>query len=221
YLSFTAGLSGSFDTACLVRDQVLEEHPDFELYVVDTLQASLTEGLFIMEALALREKGMTAKELVAWAEEARYFVDELFMIDDLDVLKRGGRIPASVAVAGGKLDVKPLLNIDVDGHLGIAGVSRGRKKGFKQLLAYYEKNCFKEGGAHQVMVGGADCEHDVDRLIDMVQKADPDAIIHKGNIGPVIGSHVGPGMIAVVFWGNDKRKTLSISDRIARRVKGD
>ena len=220
YLSFTAGLSGSFDAACIMREQILADHPDFELYVVDTLQASVTEGLFVLEAMRQREKGMTAKELVEWAEEARYYVDELFMIEDLDVLKRGGRISPTVALAGGKLDVKPMLNIDVDGTLSVAGIARGRKKGMKQLVSYYEKNHSVDGDNRIVFVGSADCDHDADRLVDMIQKSDPDAIVMRANIGPVIGSHVGPGMIAVVFWGNDKRGNLSISDRIARAVKG-
>lgn len=115
YLAFSSGLSASFDAACVVRDQVLAEHPDFELHIVDTHLASVAEGLLVYEALVQHEKGMSAAELAAWAEEARCFVNEEFMVDDLEALRRGGRIPASVAVAGAALDVKPLLVIAEDG----------------------------------------------------------------------------------------------------------
>ena len=127
YLCFTSGLSGTFDTVELIRDNVLGQHPDFELYVVDTHLASIAEGLLVYEAIEQREAGLSAKELAAWAEEARCFVNEQFMVDDLDALRRGGRIPNSVAMAGSALDVKPLLNISVDGRLSLVGVARAEE----------------------------------------------------------------------------------------------
>lgn len=99
YLSFSSGLSGSFDAAALVHDQLMAEHPDAELYIVDTCLASVAEALLVYEALRQRDNGMTAQELARWAEEARYFVDAEFMVDDLEALRRGGRIPSSVAYA--------------------------------------------------------------------------------------------------------------------------
>ena len=97
YLSFSSGLSGSFDAAVLVHGQIMAEHPDAELYLVDTHLASVAEGLLVHEALRQRDKGLTARELAQWAEEARYFVDAEFMVEDLEALRRGGRIPGSVA----------------------------------------------------------------------------------------------------------------------------
>lgn len=220
YLSFSSGLSGSYDAAMLVREQILAEHPDFELHVVDTRLASVAEALLVFEALKLHADGMTAAELAAWAEEARFFVDAEFMVDDLDALRRGGRIPASVAVAGGALDVKPLLSIDADGKLTLVGVSRGRKKGVKQLVEYYQKNAVPSGYGQYVVLGNADCPKDAARLKELLLKVDDSLMFVDGTVGPVIGSHVGPGMLAVVFWGNDKRERLSVADRIARKVKG-
>lgn len=107
-LSFSSGLSGSYNTAMIIRDQLVAEHPEAELYVVDTLLASIAEGFLVYEAIRQRDRGLTAKEMVDWAEEARYYIDAEFMVDDLEALRRGGRIPASVALAGSKLDVKPL-----------------------------------------------------------------------------------------------------------------
>ena len=220
YLSFTSGLSGSFDVACLVRDQLLAEHPEAELYLVDTLQASVAEGLLVYEAIQQRDKGLTARELAEWASEARFFVDAEFMVEDLESLRRGGRIPGSVAYAGSKLDVKPLLTIATDGKLSLSGVARGRKKGIKQLVEYYQRRVAKEGPGRCVVVAHADCQKDADRLKEMLARLDESILFLECDIGPVIGSHVGPGMIAVVFWGSDRREELSVADRIARKVKG-
>ena len=221
YLAFSSGLSATYDAACVVRDQVLAEYPDFEFYLVDTRLASVAEGLLVYGALVQHEQGMTAAELAAWAEEARCFVNEEFMVDDLEALRRGGRIPASVAVAGAALDVKPLLLIGEDGKLALTGVARGRKKGIKQLVEYYKKNVDPAGPTHPAIIGHADCPKDAGRLKEALLKEDPNLLILECSIGPVIGSHVGPEMLAVVFWGHDKRDNLSVADRIARKVKGE
>ncbi len=219
YLSFTSGLSGSFNTAELLRDQLVAEHPGAELYVVDTLQASIAEGLLVYEAIRQRDKGLSARELVDWVCEARFFVDAQFMVDDLDALRRGGRIPASVAYAGAKLDVKPMLNITTDGKLSLSGVARGRKKGIKQLAEYYQKHVAAEGPENYVVIANADCPKDADRLKEALAKVDESVLFLESSIGPVIGSHVGPGMLAIVFWGSDRREDLTVADRIARKVK--
>lgn len=218
-LVFSSGLSGSYDAAALVHSQIMEEHPDAELYLVDTRLASVAEALLVHEALRQREKGLSAKELARWAEEARFFVGAEFMVDDLESLRRGGRIPSSVAYAGAKLDVKPLLSIGADGKLSLCGVARGRKKGIKQLADYYAKRVADEGAVKYVVIGNADCPKDAERLKEALAKIDDSILFLESSIGPVIGSHVGPGMIAVVFWGSDKREELSVADRIARRVK--
>lgn len=219
YLSFTSGLSGSYDVAMLVRDQVLERHPDFELYVVDTLLASIAEGLIVLEAINQMERGLSAKELADWVNEARYYINCEFMVEDLDSLRRGGRIPASVAVAGSALDVKPLLTIDAEGKLKLVGVARGRKKGIKQLADFYQKNVNQHGNGDYMVVGNADCPKDAAKLKEMLLKDNENLLLVEASIGPVIGSHVGPGMLAVAFWGSDKREKLSVSDRIAKRVR--
>ena len=219
YLSFTSGLSGSCDTAMLLRDQVVAEHPEAELYVVDTKLASIAEGVLIYEAIRQRANGLTAKELVDWANEARFFVNELFMVDDLDALRRGGRIPASVAFAGAKLDVKPMLDISLDGRLSLVSVARGRKKGLRQLADFYQKHAVDIGEGGYVVIGSADCPKDVERLKAEICKIDDTVLFLETSIGPVIGGHVGPAMIAISFMGMDSREDLSVSDRIARRVR--
>lgn len=220
YLSFSSGLSGSFDIACMIRDKVCDQFPDFELYLVDTKLASIAEGLLVCEAIRLWESGMSAKELADWAAEARDFVDCRFMIEDLDVLKRGGRIPGSVAVAGAALDVKPLLTIDSDGKLQLTGVARGRKKGIRSLVDFYEKNASQSDTGDLVFIGNADCPKDAQRLEDLLRKEEnQELLIISSSIGPVIGSHVGPGMLAIAFWRADKKENLSMANRIAKSLK--
>lgn len=220
YLGFSSGLSGNFGTCRMLAENLSVEYPEGKLYVVDTLLASIAEGLLVYEALNQRAKGLTAEEMVAWVEEARYFVHGQFMVDDLTALERGGRIPGNVAKAGAMLDVKPMLGFDLEGRLALNGVVRGRKKGIKQLVSYYEKNCDFHNPVHQVVTANADCPKDADRLCDTLKKADESAFILQSNVGPVIGCHVGADMLAVAFWGDDRREEISVADRIARKVKG-
>lgn len=220
YLSFSSGLSGSYDVSTIVYDQVKERYPDMELHIVDTKLASVAEALLVYEAIRQREIGLTACELAAWASEARYFVNALFMVDDLESLRRGGRIPDSVAYAGAKLDVKPLLTIGTDGKLSLKGVARGRKKAIKQLVEYYFERRDENDFSQCVVTGHADCPKDMERLHDALTKHDESVLFMDSAIGPVIGSHVGPDMLAIVFWGKDRREDLSVADRIARKVKG-
>ncbi len=221
YLSFSSGLSGTFDTATMLLEQMKAEHPDFEMYIVDTKLASVAEGLLVEEAFHQREKGLSAQELASWAEEARYFVNEHFMVDDLEALRRGGRIPSSVAFAGSKLDVKPLLAIDADGKLALTGVVRGRKKGIKALFEYCQKRRDEREVGKRIIIGDADCPKDAQRLKGLFEKEDESLPIMNCSIGPVIGSHVGPNMVAVVFWGQDKRKDMSVADRIANKIRSN
>ena len=158
--------------------------------------------------------------MVAWVQEARFFVNAQFMVDDLTSLERGGRIPANVAKAGAMLDVKPMLGFDLDGKLALTGVVRGRKKGIRQLISFYSKNHDDSNPVSQVITANADCPKDAERLCDGLKKEDEGVFILTSSVGPVIGSHVGPDMLAVVFWGSDRRDEISVADRIARRVKG-
>ena len=219
YLGFTSGLSGNFDTAALLRDQVVAEHPGAELYVVDTHLASIAEGLLVFEAVRQRARGLTARELVDWANEVRFYVNEQFTLDELEWLRKGGRIPASVAFAGSKLDVKPMLEISLDGKLSLTGVARGRKKGIRQLADYYRRHAADLGCGNCIVIGGADCPKDVERLKDELVKVDDTVLFLETSVGPVIGSHVGPGMLAIAFMGRDAREDLSVSDRIAKKVR--
>lgn len=222
YLCMSSGISGAYNGALMALDRMKREFGEgIELYVVDTLIGSTPLGLLVQEAMHLQQSGMTARELADWALEARYFTHIIFMVEDLECLHRGGRIPASVAVAGTKLDVKPLLTFDLQGKLSIIGASRGRKKGMKRMVDFYMKNRDVDSLGKPIAVGNADVPHDVDKLEALLTKQDEGAMFLNLNIGPTIGCHVGPGMLSCCFWGNDRRKNLSVSDRIANRVKSN
>ncbi len=221
YLSFTSGLSASYDQACLVADQVKAEHPEFDLRIVDTYLASTAEAVIVFEALRQQERGLTADEMEKWACEARYFANVYFMVEDLECLHRGGRIPASVAVVGSKLDVKPIVTIAADGTLSVKGVARGRKKGLRQLVQLYMDRV-DSTAAPFVCVGNADCPKDMKKMEEiLVKEAGKEPVFVEQPIGPVIGSHVGPGMVSLCFWGKDRREDVSLTDKIARKVKGE
>ncbi|MCL2808262.1 MAG: DegV family protein [Coriobacteriia bacterium] len=221
FLTFTAALSGTYDSAKMLAEEMLKDYPEGELYVVDTKLPSASEGLLVMEAVRQIDAGMSAKDLVKWAEEARYYVNGFFTLPDLESLRRGGRIPDMAAVAGAKLDIKPLLTYDLDGRLVFKSVARGRKKAIKQLLQLYTDRQ-NDNNSNTVLVCAADTPKEQNSLAEDVLKASNNPInLWQTQIGTVIGSHVGPGMLAIVFWGPDRRTNLSLTDRIAQKVSSD
>lgn len=225
YLAFSSGLSGCYEGACMAAHRLCDERgaakpEDIGLYVVDLKVGSTPQGLVISEAVRQRDRGLTAPELAAWAAEARYFVQTMFMVDDLNALHRGGRIPASVAVAGTKLDVKPLLSFDIDGRLAVVGVARGRKKGLRRMAEFYLKNHATDMYSAIAAVGNADAPGDAKRLCELIEREDDATRFLQTSIGPTIGCHVGPGMVSISFWGQDRRHQTSISDKIAGMVRG-
>ncbi|WP_321971281.1 DegV family protein [Paratractidigestivibacter sp.] len=204
----SSGISGGYNGAVASLDRLKEAHPgeQIRIYVVDTLIASTALTLLLNEACNKRDAGMSAEDIVAWAQEARFRVRVMFMVEDLDALHRGGRVPKGVAVVGDALGVKPLLHFNLDGTLGIRGVARGRKKGLKKLVEHYQKNHELNGEANVVAVGDADVAEDGFSVATKLRELDDSLEVLRPTIGPTIGSHVGPGMISMVFWGPDRRK---------------
>ena len=213
----SSGLSGGYNGAVMSLERLKEAHPDEEvrIYVVDTLVASTALTLLLNEACNKRDAGMNAERLAMWAEGARYRVRTLFMVDNLDALHRGGRLPKGVAVVGDALDVKALLHFNIDGTLGICSVARGRKKGMRKLADYFQKNRELELCGHVAAVGDADAAEDGFSVASELKRVDPEMRVLRPTIGPTIGSHVGPGMVSCCFWGNDRRK-----DKQVTKVRG-
>lgn len=209
HFCLSSGISGSYNGAVTALDRVREKHGGTlptPIYVVDCLIGSTTQNLFIHRAVQKRDEGLTAEELVAWAEDARFHVHTIFMVDNLDALHRGGRIPKSVAVVGGVLDVKPLLTFRLDGSLAVMGVARGRRKAMRKMRDFYEALHVPGCQENAVAIGDADCAGDGDSLMGALLADDADLKVYRSTIGPTIGCHVGPDMLSCCFWGEDRRK---------------
>ena len=225
YLAFTRGLSSSVDAARQAAEMVRESHPGFEIYVVDNLCPSAAAELLAIEAVHQAGNGLSAKELVEWVEEARYYVHGYFTLENFDALARGGRIPPAAATVGGKLDIKPELSYDLNGALTLRGMCRGRKKALRAIIADFKANHLSEedlgGTPLPVGIVSADADKDAHWLGDQLRREPgcADMPIIYSSVSPVIGAHVGPGMVACVFWGKDRRESRSFTDRLARKVR--
>ena len=207
YLAFSSGISGCYEGAVSVYERLVEEMgPNLPLHIVDLRLASSPMALLIEEAVSRVEAGLTAEQLVSWANEYRYYAQTIFMVDNLEALHRGGRIPKGVATVGDKLSVKPLISFDHEGRLTIVGVARGRKKGIRKLAEYYGKHHDNYLCPPVVSIGSADCDpHDIERLKALIVKENGPVRFLETNIGPVCGCHVGAGMMSCCFWGRSPR----------------
>lgn len=221
YLCFTSALSSSYDSACQAAAEVRRTHPDFEIYVVDNALPCACGMLLAIEAVRQRAAGLTARQLAAWADEAKTYIHGYFTLDSLDALAAGGRIPPAAAQLSSKLDIKPALSFDLSGSLTLTGVCRGRKKALKGLVKSFKDN-YVIDPSMPIGVFSADAEKDADWLEAAIRREEgcAEATILRGSVGPTIGAHVGPGMVAVMFWGKDRAEKISLSDRIAKRVRG-
>ena len=203
-IQFSSALSGTYNSACIARDMVLEENPDAVIEVIDSLGASAGQGLMVVDALNNRDAGMGLAENAAWLRERLQTYAHWFTVDDLHFLKRGGRCSPSAAFFGSMLSIKPVLHVNDKGQLIARAKVRGRRQALRALA---EK--FGELGAEldqTIFISHGDCEADAqfvkDELVRMYG-CDPEKIV-LSVIGPVIGSHAGPGTVALFFRGRDR-----------------
>lgn len=218
YLGFSSGLSGTFATVEMIVDDVRSRHPEAELYLVDTMLASIAQGALVLEAIARRDSGASAAEIAEWASDARFRVHGYFILDGLEHLSRGGRLPEIAAAAGAKLDVKPMLRFSTGGKLAFEKVVRGRRKSIRALAEMTA--AIDPAGPRTLVVASAAAEPDADRLEEMLAEAVPERLVVRSHVGPVIGSHVGPGMVALAFWGPDRRDGGALANAAAGVAKG-
>lgn len=221
YLCFTSALSSSYNSALSAAEEVRAQYPDFELYVVDNALPCACGELLALEAVRQRAAGLTARELAAWADEAKTCVHGYFTLENLDALAAGGRIPPAAAQLSSKLDIKPELSFDLAGSLTLIGVNRGRKKALKSLIKSFKENYILDP-AMPITIVSADAEKDADWVEAAVRREEgcANATIIRGSVGPTVGAHVGPGMVALIFWGRNRAEKVSLSDRIAKKVRG-
>jgi len=218
FLCFSSGLSGTFETIKQVWGETMAKYPESEIYVVDTGLASIAEGLLVYEAVHQADRGLTAAELAAWAEEAKFFVNAYFTLPDLETLRRGGRVPEVAAFAGAKLDIKPILCFELSGQLSFHSASRGRKKAIKQIIQLYFER--RRDDSRTLFFGSGDAPKELAAMEEQVMRLETGAapIPFSMNVGPVIGTHTGPDLLALAFWGRDRRLDVSLTDRIANLI---
>lgn len=205
YLAFSSGLSGSYSSATLAAEEVMAEHPDCRIVVVDSLCASMGEGLFVYKAVQLKEQGKSLDEVVEWLEQHKLNFVHVFTVDDLFHLYRGGRVSRTTAVIGTLAGIKPLLHVDDEGHLINIGKIRGRKKSLTALVDYMgEKIANYAGENDMVMISHGDALEDAQKVRDMIRERYGIENFCINSLGPVIGAHTGPGLIALFFMGESR-----------------
>lgn len=203
YICFSSGLSGMYNSAVLAAEQVRKDYPGRKILVIDSLSASIGEGLLVYHAAMKKLAGAGMEEVAEWVEENKLKVCHWFMVDDLNHLCRGGRLSQSAAFFGSMMNIKPILSVDNDGKLKVVSKVRGKSKATDYILKQIE-SCAQDVENQTILVGHADCEENAKVLADMIlDKFKPKDIIIS-NLGAVIGSHVGPGMFAATFLGNKR-----------------
>lgn len=202
-LSFSSGLSTTYQSAMIAADNLREKYPERTICVVDTLCASLGQGLLVWYACQKRDAGMSLTDLAAWCEDAKMHLCHWVIADDLMYLKRGGRVSATTAVAGTLLQIKPLIHMNDEGKLINVGKIRGRKAAISQL-------CKKVGELgipsenDTIFICHGDCIEDAQLLESMLKETYGTKKVFIYYIGAVIGSHAGPGTMAVFFLGEHR-----------------
>ena len=200
---FSSGLSTTYQSAVIAGQELTEKYPDRKVYVVDSLCASLGQGLLVWYACRKRDEGMSAPELAKWLEENRRNLCHWFTVDDLMYLKRGGRVSAVTAVVGTMLSIKPVLHVDDEGHLINVSKARGRKASILALA-----NKLKELGDgfdnSTVFISHGDCQEDAQYLAEKLKAEYGVKEVVIGYVGAVIGSHSGPGTLAFFFLGKHR-----------------
>ncbi|MEY8356913.1 DegV family protein [Lachnospiraceae bacterium 54-53] len=198
YLGFSSGMSGTFQNACLTAGELREQYPERQIVCVDTLAASVMEGYLVYEASRKKAEGIPLRDLATWVKAQRKKTCCWFVVDDLNTLKRGGRISPTTAFVGTALQIKPILEINGNGCLQVISKIRGRKKSINALLNYYHTRR-KECTDGVVVIGHGNCLKDAQIFREAIQEQYPNTEVILTHVGPVIGAHTGSGMLAIAF----------------------
>ena len=202
YLAFSSGLSGTYQASNLAAQELMEKFPGRRVVTVDSLQASMGEGLFSYLVANYAKGGASLDETADYARKLAPTVCAWFTVDDLMFLKRGGRCSGAAAVAGTLLGIKPVLHVDDEGHLIPMEKVRGRRASLDALVKHYQATALDVTGG-TVFLSHGDCKADCDYVADKLRALGVKDL-HIGDIGPVIGAHSGPGTVAL-FWVGSKR----------------
>ena len=202
-MAFSSGLSTTYQSAVIAAGELAEKYPERKVFVVDTLCASLGEGLLVWYACKKRDEGLDLEDLRDWLEENKLHLCHWFTVDDLMFLKRGGRVSAATALVGTMLQIKPVLHVDDEGHLINVGKARGRKASIDALAAKVAE--LGESFENETMfISHGDCIGDAQYLASVLKEKYGVKHVHINHVGAVIGSHSGPGTLALFFMGKHR-----------------
>lgn len=202
-LAFSSGLSTTYQSAVIAAEELGEKYPDRTIRVVDTLCASMGQGLLVWYACKKRDEGLSLDALYSWVMENRLHLCHWFTVDDLMYLKRGGRISAATALVGTMLQIKPLLHVDDEGHLISMAKARGRKAAIDALVRKAQE--LGAGYDNSTMfISHGDCREDAEYLAQQLKEKCGVKEVVISYVGAVIGSHSGPGTLALFFLGSHR-----------------
>ena len=202
-LAFSSGLSTTCNSFQIAAGDLAEQYPDRKIFVVDTLCASLGQGMFVYQAARLRQAGKSMEEVRDWAEQNKLRQCHWFTVNDLFFLKKGGRVSAATAVVGTMLQIKPVMHVDNEGHLIKVDTARGRKASLNALVDKVGE--LAENPAAQTMfISNSDCAEEAQYVADQIKAKYGTEEIIINSIGPVIGAHTGPGCVALFFMGKHR-----------------
>lgn len=200
YLAFSSGLSGTCQSAFLAKKELEEKFPERRIEVFDTLCASMGEGLLAYHAAMLKKSGKTMDEVLDWLKENVLHLCHWFTVDDLNHLKRGGRVSAATALVGTALGIKPVLHVDNEGHLINVSKTRGRRASLDALVKEMEETAI-DPAEQTAFISHGDCLEDAQYLEQQIREKLGVKKVYINFIGPVIGAHSGPGTVALFFLG--------------------
>ncbi len=202
-LAFSSGLSTTYQSAVIAADELMEKYPDRKVKVVDTLCASMGQGLFVWYACQKRDAGLSLEDLATWCEEQKLHLCHWFTVDDLMYLKRGGRVSAATALVGTMLQIKPVLHVDNEGHLVNVSKARGRRASIDALAKKMQEQALP-GANDTAFISHGDCLEDAQYLAELLKEKCGVKNVLISYVGAVIGSHSGPGTLALFYLGNER-----------------
>ena len=202
-LAFSSGLSGTYSSCVTAAEELKEQYPGRKIIVIDTLCASLGQGLLVHYAVMRKEAGEDIGAVAYWVETHKLNLVHLFTVDDLFHLHRGGRVSKTTAVVGSMLNIKPVLHVDNEGHLINIGKARGRKKSLLELVRLMEEQIGSyRDSIDTIFISHGDCLEDAEFVRDKVMEKFPVKNCLINYVGSVIGTHSGPGTLALFFLGD-------------------
>ena len=203
HIAFSSGLSGTYNSSRIAAEELKEEYPDRKIIVVDSLSASLGQGLLVWLAQQKKELGQTLEDVADWAEKNKLKMVHLFTVDDLNHLYRGGRVSRTTAIVGSMLNIKPVLHVDNEGKLTAIGKVRGRKKALQELIKLMDEKIGIFGAdCDTIFISHGDCEQDAQYVAAKVKEKYNIKNIIINQVGATIGAHSGPGTMALFFMGD-------------------